>query len=94
MLKKSLSVLLLLCMVISMFPVAVFANETDNGSVVAETTKVAKIGKTEYETVEAAFAAATNGETVELIADTYEDIVIPAEFGGTLAIGTCTIISS
>ena len=54
---------------------------------------VAQIGETKYQTLEEAFAAATAGQTVELIADTYEDIVIPAEFGGTLAIGTCKLNS-
>ena len=58
------------------------ADGEDQISEIAETTAVAKIGETGYETVEAAFAAATNGETVELIASSYEDVVIPAEFGG------------
>ncbi len=64
-----------------------------SGSASLKVAPVAKIGKTGYETVAAAFEAATNGATVELIADTYEDVKIPAEFTGTLAIGTSELNS-
>ena len=83
--KRFLRLLLAIVMVVAILPMTfVLATETDN---------VAKIGETGYATLEEAFAAAKNGETVELIPDTYGDIVIPAEFGGTLAIGTCKLNS-
>ena len=57
--KKTLAWLLTLFMVLTISSVTVFAADTD----------VAKIGETGYATLEAAFAAANDGETITLLAD-------------------------
>ena len=57
--KKTLALLLTLFVVLTVSTVTVFAAETD----------VAKIGETGYATIEAAFAAANDGETITLLAD-------------------------
>lgn len=58
--KKITAILLCVCMVILLLPVAAFATPTTN---------VAKIGTTEYATLAAAVAAAQSGETITLIAN-------------------------
>ena len=55
--KKLLAILLALIMALAMVPA------------LAEGEKVAKIGSTEYETLDAAIAAAADGDTIELLAD-------------------------
>ena len=52
---------------------------------------VAKIGDTEYETLQAAFEAAGENATVELLADTTENITVPAGFTGTIDLGEKTV---
>ena len=55
---------------------------------------VAMVGETGFATLEDAFAAAQNGEDVELIAATYEGIVIPAEFTGKLVINGNVVVEN
>lgn len=81
--RRILSLVLVLVMVFSAAPIAAFAEGVD----------VAMVGDTGFETVEDAFSAAANGQTVELIANSYGDIVIPSSFSGTLKIGNATIKS-
>jgi len=52
---------------------------------------VAKIGDTEYETLQAAVNAAGENATVELFADTTENITVPAGFTGTIDLGGNTL---
>lgn len=52
---------------------------------------VAKIGETEYETLQAAIDAAGANATVELLADTKENITVPAGFTGTIDLGGKTV---
>lgn len=56
------------------------------------TAAVAKIGETEYETLAAAIAAANNGETVKLLADATEDVVINKDI--TLDLGGKTLTNT
>lgn len=57
---------------------------------------VAKVGETTYSTLQAAIAAATAGETttVELLANTTEDITIPAGNPVTLKLNGRTLTNS
>ena len=54
---------------------------------IAEGEMVAKVGNDEYETLQAAINAATAGQTVKLVANTAEDIKIPADKDITLDLG-------
>lgn len=56
------------------------------------TAAVAKIGETEYETLAAAIAAANNGDTVTLLADATEDVVINKNI--TLDLGGKTLTNT
>ena len=66
--KKFISVLLSLLMVFSLYL-----------SVSADDGKVAKIGDKEYSTLQEAINVAGNGDTIALIANTNEDVVIESE---------------
>jgi len=71
--KKLLSWLLILCMVISIVPVSVFAAEETE---VTSVGNVAKVGNTEYATIDEAIAAWTNNTTLTLLADvTLSDVI-------------------
>ena len=59
--KKTLAIMLVLIMVLAMVPA------------LADGVKVAKIGSTEYETLDEAITAAKDGETIELLADCESD---------------------
>lgn len=58
--KRMLALVMTLAMCLSLLPVSALAAEGD---------KVAKIGETQYETLDAAIAAAQDGDTIELLAD-------------------------
>lgn len=62
--KKLLSLLLSVLMCLSLIPSVAFATVAEG-----ETATVAKIGVTEYDTLEAAITAAKDGDTVTLLAD-------------------------
>jgi len=86
--KRFLSLLLAFVMVFGMFPANVFAAgdetadefHTDDSIVdaepLAEGDPVAMIGETGYTTLADAIAAVQNGETIELLADIYDDVTI------------------
>ena len=63
--KRILSFVLVLCMVLGM-----------SVSAFADSTAVAQIGETSYETLQAAIDAAVNGDTITLIADITEDVTV------------------
>ena len=78
--NKIMSVVLALVMVLSMLPMSVFATEATQTDVdVGETTAVeavAKVGNTEYATIDEAIAAWTNGTTLTLLSDvTLSDVI-------------------
>ena len=71
---RLLSIALALCMALSLTPVAYAAEGNtgasgDGGTTPVETTYVAAIGGTQYETLDSAFDAVQDGETVVLLAD-------------------------
>lgn len=64
--RKFLSVVLCMCMMLTMAPFAFAEGE----SIGAQESVVAKIGDQEYSTLQAAINAATTGQTIQLVADT------------------------
>lgn len=64
--RKLLSVVLCVCMMMTMAPFAFAEGE----SIGAQESVVAKIGDQEYSTLQAAINAATTGQTIQLVADT------------------------
>lgn len=79
--KKTMAMLLALLLVAVMLPV----------TAMAEGTNVAKIGTTEYPTLEAAFAAVQNGETIEVMKDCSGDgIVVQSNRNFTVDFNNCT----
>ena len=64
--RKFLSVVLCVCMMLTMAPFAFAEGE----SIGAQESVVAKIGDQEYSTLQAAINAATTGQTIQLVADT------------------------
>lgn len=64
--RKLLSVVLCVCMMMTMAPLAFAEGE----SIGAQESVVAKIGDQEYSTLQAAINAATTGQTIQLVADT------------------------
>ena len=64
--RKLLSVVLCVCMMMTMAPFAFAEGE----SIGAQESVVAKIGGQEYSTLQAAINAATTGQTIQLVADT------------------------
>ena len=75
--QRILAILLSLTMMFTLVPTAMAEGET----------AVAKVGETEYDTLAAAIDAATAGQTVKLVANTAEDIKIPAGKDITLDLG-------
>ena len=65
--KRFGSLILALMMLFTMLPLNAFAAETAN---------VAKIGNTEYATLQAAIKAATAGQTITLVADVNENVTV------------------
>lgn len=71
--RKFLSVVLCVCMMLTMAPFAfAVGDDTTNSPAVA----VAKIGDVAYPSLESAVDAATSGKTIQLVADTKENITI------------------
>lgn len=66
--KRILSLLLLLCMAVTLLPTAVFAEDATGKLIPAGG---AKIGETVYQTLEAAVTAAASGDTIQLGAGKY-----------------------
>ena len=97
--RKFLSILLTLAMALTLLPTAAMAegdSETPAGGEptpveAPAATKVAKVGETEYATLQAAINAATAGQTVKLVANTAEDITIPTDKNIALDLGNSTL---
>lgn len=70
--------------------------QNENGTVeqLGETNAVAKVGNTYYKTLSAAVAAAKDGDTVTLLNNTVEDVVIPADKTITLDLNGKKIVNS
>lgn len=66
--KRILSLLLILCMAVTLLPTAVFAEDATGKLIPAGG---AKIGETVYQTLEAAVTAAASGDTIQLGAGKY-----------------------
>ena len=66
--KRILSLLLILCMAVTLLPTAVFAEDATGKLIPAGG---AKIGETVYQTLEAAVTAAVSGDTIQLGAGKY-----------------------
>ena len=71
--RKFLSVVLCVCM---MFTMAPFAFAADDDTTSSPATAVAKIGDAEYPSLQAAIDAASSGKTIQLVADTEENVTI------------------
>lgn len=71
--RKFLSVVLCVCMMLTMAPFAFAAGDNTTNS---PTVAVAKIGNVEYSSLKSAVDAATSGKTIQLVADTKENITI------------------
>lgn len=86
--KKLFAILMSVLMIACFMPTMAFAD--------VETAAVAKVGETTYSTLQAAIAAATAGETttVELLANTTEDITISAGNPVTLKLNGRTLTNS
>ena len=77
--RKLLSILLCLVLALSLLPTAALAEEAVEGGGTegsGQTNYVAQINETEYETLQAAIAAAAKNATVTLLADTRENVTI------------------
>lgn len=70
--------------------------QNENGTVeqLGETNAVAKVGNTYYKTLSAAVAVAKDGDTVTLLNNTVEDVVIPADKTITLDLNGKKIVNS
>ena len=70
--------------------------QKENGTVeqLGETNAVAKVGNTYYKTLSAAVAVAKDGDTVTLLNNTVEDVVIPADKTITLDLNGKKIVNS
>ena len=79
--RKLLSVLLTLAMALTLLPVSAMAE--------GETANVAKVGETEYATLQAAVNAAKDGDTVTLLDNVTEDVTITASI--TLDLNSMTL---
>ena len=89
--RKLLSVLLTLCLAFSLLPTAALADE--GGVEGGQTTYVAQIDETKYETLQAAVDEADN-KTVKLLEDVTESITIPAGKTVTLDLNGKTLVNS
>ena len=71
--RKFLAVVLCVCMMMTMAPFAFAAGDDATSS---PATAVAKIGDAEYPSLQAAIDAASSGKTIQLVADTEENVTI------------------
>ena len=95
--KKLFAILMSVLMIACFMPTMAFADGEGTPVTEAETKNyVAQVGGTQYETLQAAIAAAKEGETttVKLLANTTEDITIPAGKKVTLNLNGKTLTNS
>ena len=81
--KKLLAIVISMAMIVAMMPVGVFADDNE-----------AKIGTTEYATLEEAIEAAEDGATVELLKDVALEKALEIKNNVTLNLGTFNITSA
>ena len=76
--KKALlaSLAAFLCVMLTVFGLSMSVSLSETAKAADETSAVAKVGSTTYETLNVAIGAAAEGDTVTLRADTTEDVVI------------------
>ncbi len=96
MLKKSFVWLLVMCLALIVVPFAAFASETTDASVTSDTEIVAKVGNTEYATIDEAIANWTNGTTLTLLSDvTLSDVItLKSTEKHVLDLGTYTMTAA
>ena len=92
--KKALlaSLAAFLCVMLTVFGLSMSVSLSETAKAADDTTAVAKIGETNYAKLSDAVTAATEGNTVTLLADTTEDVVvdknITLDLGGKTLTGT------
>lgn len=89
--KKALlaSLAAFLCVMLTVFGLSMSVSLSETAKAADETSAVAKVGSTTYETLNGAIDAAAEGNTVTLLKDTTEDVVINKNI--TLDLGKKTI---
>ena len=96
--KKFMAVLAAMLVAMSIMAVSAFAEEPENGTEVTEqvTTSVAKVGDTEYATIDEAVAAWGNNTTLTLLSDvTLSDVIkLSSTEMHTLDLGTFTMTAA
>ena len=94
--KRVLSFLLTLLMIVGVFPAGAFVVSAEDGDGVAvvATGNVAKVGNTEYTTLQAAINAAEAGQTVTLLNDVSLTSAITINKAITLDGGNFTLTST
>lgn len=92
--KKALlaSLAAFLCVMLTVFGLSMSVSLSETAKAADETSAVAKVGSTTYETLNGAIGAAAEGNTVTLLKDTTEDVVvnknITLDLGGMTLTGT------
>ncbi len=89
--KKALlaSLAAFLCVMLTVFGLSMSVSLSETAKAADETSAVAQVGTTKYETLAKAIAAAKDGETVKLLADATEDVVVDKNI--TLDLGGKTL---
>lgn len=94
--KKALlaSLAAFLCVMLTVFGLSMSVSLSETAKAADETSAVAQVGTTTYGTLNGAIGAAAEGDTVTLLADTTEDVVvdknITLDLGGKTLTGTNT----
>lgn len=92
--KKALlaSLAAFLCVMLTVFGLSMSVSLSETAKAADETSAVAQVGSTTYETLNGAIGAANEGDTVTLLKDTTEDVVvdknITLDLGGKTLTGT------
>lgn len=92
--KKALlaSLAAFLCVMLTVFGLSMSVSLSETAKAADETSAVAQVGTTTYGTLNGAIGAAAEGDTVTLLADTTEDVVvnknITLDLGGKTLTGT------
>ena len=89
--KKALlaSLAAFLCVMLTVFGLSMSVSLSETAKAADETSAVAQVGTTKYETLAKAIAAAKDGDTVTLLADAIEDVVVDKNI--TLDLGGKTL---
>lgn len=89
--KKALlaSLAAFLCVMLTVFGLSMSVSLSETAKAADETSAVAQVGTTKYETLAKAIAAAKDGDTVTLLADATEDVVVDKNI--TLDLGGKTL---